>query len=551
MSQKLAILLLCSAAGACGGDPEDVVGAGPDAGSDACGAQACPPADAPPPPPPPWSFTDVHGVPNLDDDDGGGIDWAQPQRAADDDVSRLVLSAEALGAVPSGGDVALTLAGDVADVRITRGGQHVLGGTAGAGPYAFAPGSADELRIDFGGYGVAAQLTLDARDPGGATVDSATVTVQAAPLIMNHHLQPAERVWAVRVNGNADLIADYGAALGAKFTPVSGSSVFGDVWIQDELEFSTTTGDQGQRLDVVIDSIRDRGLDDFPESLVGPGTIAETWGVPQTRTTYDSFGNLEASPPVTVNGVAYPFGKIYYGRTGVYGLSTQLADFLASQRVQAPFALPTSWLCVGHVDEFSSFVPDPTSPKGFKLVIADVPSAWTLLAAQPSGASLPLYANDHGYATVGDLLTDANLRALNDDLQADYLDPIVATFKAELGLTEADIIRVPSLFEEVSQCNGRVAALIPGMVNLVVANVDGQTTHLFAADPFFRSVVAQSADPIIAAFTAAMPAGMQLHFLDDWDVYHMGLGEVHCGTNVRRTPTGNWWETAQHLMGSN
>jgi hypothetical protein len=96
-----------------------------------------------------------------------------------------------------------------------------------------------------------------------------------------------------------------------------------------------------------------------------------------------------------------------------------------------------------------------------------------------------------------------------------------------------------------------VAALIPGMVNLIVANVDNTTTHLFTADPFFRSVQSQASDPVIAAFQAAMPAGIQMHFLDDWDTYHMGLGEVHCGTNVRRTPTAMWWQTATHLMGSN
>lgn len=545
MSRKL--LLLVSLVGACGGDDAPNNGS-PDGGTtgDACtGAGCTPDPDAAVPV---WAFRDVHGVPNLDDDDGTQADWPQPLFAADDDISKLTLPASSIDLLPAGTDVQLTLAGDLANVRVFHNKQHVLGVDKGTGPYSFTPtgGTDAELEVEFGNYGVAADLTVTGGD------NTTMVKLQASPLIMNHHLQPAEHVWAVAVNGNASFIASYQQALGAKFTAVSGATVASDVWMQDEFEFATSTGVDGERLDTVIDSIRDRGLDNYAENqLVGPGTIAATWGNPATRTSYDSFGNLEASPPVTVNGVSYPFGKIYYGRVGNAGMSTTLGNFLTAQKVQAPFQLPTNWLCVGHVDEFSSTVPDPSSPKGFKLVIADTTSAWALLQTLPSTATLPVYGQDHGYATVGSILNDTALRALNDDLQADYLEPIITKFKTELGLTDADIIRLPSLFEQVGGCNGRVAALIPGMVNLIVAKVDGTTTHLFTADPFFRSTTDQGTDPVISAFRTRMPAGMQLHFIDNWDVYHMGLGEVHCGTNVRRTPTANWWSTAQHLMGGN
>ena len=29
---------------------------------------------------------------------------------------------------------------------------------------------------------------------------------------------------------------------------------------------------------------------------------------------------------------------------------------------------------------------------------------------------------------------------------------------------------------------------------------------------------------------------------DDWEWYHMALGEVHCGSNIQRTPIENWWD---------
>src|SRR5690606_26133164 len=278
-----------------------------------------------------------------------------------------------------------------------------------------------------------------------------------------------------RMSGNPSFTATYQQVLGSLFTSVSGASYGDDVWIQDELELATAVGEHGERLDVVIDSIRDRGLDSYPEErLVGPDTIAQTWGIASQATSYDSFGNLEASPPVTVGGTSYPWGRIYYGRAGGEGLSQELGAFLAEQEVQAPFQLDTRWLCVGHVDEFSSFVPDPSSPKGFKLLLADVGVAYDLLAQLPSGMTLPMYGADHGYSTVGQLRSDAALRALNEDLQADELDRIRAAFKTNLGLTEADIIRIPTLFEPVPGCGGGTVALTPGMVNLIVANPVGQ-----------------------------------------------------------------------------
>ena len=82
----------------------------------------------------------------------------------------------------------------------------------------------------------------------------------------------------------------------------------------------------------------------------------------------------------------------------------------------------------------------------------------------------------------------------------------------------------------------------------MVDNHDGATTIL-TADPFFRSDEGdQSSDPVIADFRARMPADVDVVFVDDWSVYHMGLGEVHCGSNTIREPMGEWWNDAMHLL---
>ena len=58
----------------------------------------------------------------------------------------------------------------------------------------------------------------------------------------------------------------------------------------------------------------------------------------------------------------------------------------------------------------------------------------------------------------------------------------------------------------------------------------------------------QASDPLISHVQDLFPDSMDLVFLDDWEVYHMGLGEVHCGTNVEREVDNAWWEDAGHLI---
>lgn len=500
-----------------------------------------------------WEFEDVIGVINSDDDNlGAKADWFDPPFPEDDDLVGWVMPTEAFLGFEDGHTVELVLGGDNQDrVRMWHRGAPVIGHDVATihTSYAFTPEDGDEaFEIEFNDYGRVHPLTLNHLDADGAVIETVDVTLRSAPLLMNHHLQPAEFVWAVSVSSNAAFINSYQTELGNRFASVGGGTVGGDVWIQDEIEFGTATAPASSRTNIIIDSIRDRGLNSFPDQIVQPNMFKQTWGNAGTESSADSFGNLEATPPITVNGVEYPFGRIYYGKIPSFGLNDVLSDFLESQSVQDPVQMDTAWLCVGHVDEFSSFVPDPSSPKGFKALLADVDAAYAFLEGQDPGMSLPRYESDHGFATVGALLDDPALRALNEEMRDDYMNPIRQQFITEFGLEESDIINVPTLFEEVSGCGGAVVALMPGMVNLIVANFEGETPQLFIPDPFFRTNLQdQSSDPLLAAFAASMPEGLESVFVDNWYTYHMALGEVHCGTNVLRTPIANWWEVATHL----
>lgn len=482
------------------------------------------------------SVDPVYGVANVDDDDENGEpDWDDVGAASDNDLAPITWSSEE--------DVDLTFAG--ADVRVWSGGAVILDADVTT---ANVP-AGTTLEVEFAESMADATLTFTPVD----TVDAAvTIPLRASPLILNNHLQPAEMVLALEITrqGNEAFIDGFTSVLGDAFLPVEGTRYGYDVWVQDEIELGTMTA-PGHRMDVVIDSIRTTGdqyLDPLAERVFeAPDFARRGWGSGRA-TSQDSFGNMEVSPPVTVDGVEYPFGRIYWGRTASWGPTEALTEMLDAQKVQAPFQLDIRWLCVGHVDEFSSFVPDPTSPKGFRLLYTDTTLAKTFLEGLDPDMAIPQFVRTHGYSTVGELVEDDALWDYNADLQADYLDPNLETFKTELGLDEEDIIRIPGMFEESRECAGGALSLIPGTANLVIAEMDG-VTNAFIADPFLREDVDdQASDPFIAEVASLIPSNLTIRWLDDWDWYHAAWGEVHCGSNTERTPVADWWTVALHLL---
>ncbi|MEM6787242.1 MAG: protein-arginine deiminase family protein [Myxococcota bacterium] len=491
----------------------------------------------------------VFGVTNVDDDDQNGVpDFSDPYLPGEDDLSPVVIGAERLAELEVGAEIRLTLAGNIGDIRVFHDGVAVLGAETGITTYTLAyAGQPPNLEVEFGNYFAQGALAVELLDAEGVTTEWVEARVMAAPLILNHHVQPLERAWVLATSGNADMRNDFQTVLADRFEASPGQPYGFDVWLQDEPQFATQTGNHGERQDVIIDSIRDRGLDPWPEDRPNGEFGVSTWGNPNFANTFDSFGNLEVSPPVGVAGTDYPFGRIYYGKRGNAGLGDELATFLASQLIQAPVEIDTTWLCVGHVDEFSTFIPDPNSEKGFKLLFADTRSAYQILDGLDPAYPIPRYTTPHGVSTAGDIRNSSFLTNFNNTIQEDYLDPILDQFKAEFGLTDDDVILVPSLFEE---CGPASVALVPGMVNLIVANPEGATPTLIVPDPFFR-VPSQSADtdPFAIAFRDAMPEGLDVVFTDAFFTYHVNLGEVHCGTAVQRTPDPKaWWVEGRDLL---
>ena len=554
---------------------------------------------------------------NIDDDNSDSVlDCDDGEICAEEnDLSLALVGPGDAGAFPEGSFLVLTLEGDVDYVRVFHEGAVVLGKAGDDTVTEVDLGTPDgdlELELDALDFHFNVTLTASvyADDVDGA-VASDTVALSTPPFMMFNHLDVARHLYVM--NGSNKLMRDgIRDAIGDENMTETSVYQYGwDVWIQDEIEFGYQQTPAGP-MDLVLDSVRTTGsqwLDAYPEDvLLGPDFGHVTERGSGWAESVDSFGNLECSPPVTVDGTEYPFGRIYYGGrdsgSGSRAIVQALQDFLDFQEVQSPVQIDSVWLAVGHVDEFMLFLPDPGSEKGFKLGWTDWQLAREILESLDPNMELPRFTDDHGYATVGEIL-DSSLPAYNDDLDVEYMQPILEIVKAEFGLTDDDVVLIPGVWERT---NWGGLAMIPGMTNLAVYN-----EHLLIADPFFRTydedvdgngaldqgedldgdgwmdtdedangngeldagedinlngvldteedlngnwqldegedingngLLNTYRDPFIEYMHANMPEGLELHFLDNWETYHLMWGEVHCGTNILRTPRSDlyWWE---------
>ncbi|XP_004397138.1 PREDICTED: protein-arginine deiminase type-2 isoform X2 [Odobenus rosmarus divergens] len=317
----------------------------------------------------------------------------------------------------------------------------------------------------------------------------------------------------------------------------------GDRWIQDEVEFGYIEAPH-KGFPVVLDSPRDGNLKDFPvKQLLGPdfGYVTRE-PLFEPVTSLDSFGNLEVSPPVTVNGKTYPLGRILIGSSfplsGGRRMTKVVRDFLQAQQVQAPVELYSDWLTVGHVDEFMTFVPIPGT-KEFRMLMASTSACYKLFREkQREGHGEAIMFKGLGgmsskRITINKILSNENLVQENQYFQR-CLDWNRDILKKELGLTEQDIIDLPALFKMDEDRQAR--AYFPNMVNMIVLDKDlgipkpfgPQVEEVCCLETHVRSLLE--------------PLGLCCTFVDDISAYHKFLGEVHCGTNVRRKPFSfKWW----------
>lgn len=403
--------------------------------------------------------------------------------------------------------------------------------------------------------------------PRGEQRDS--VEMRVAPIIIHNHTQEATQVFVPRSGGrqvHAQFVTDLQQALvDSGFDQPLKRFDTTDTWAQDFVEFGYVAmplpGGRSAMLRIAIRSPqpgRRGGRSVF--NLRGPGMGAVQTGGDDYHQV-DSFGNLEAIPPYTLNGKQYPVGRIIYGDAGD-GLAPHpdMRAFFAAQEVQSPIVLDTSWLAIGHVDEFLQFLPADTA-RGWRLAIADVEAGLAvLLDAQARG-----HGGEKAYSvtgrgapqiTIDELLADEDFMRANT-LAATKIAENLALLQRETGLTAAEVVSVPVLFETAIFAGPPAAGANATGPRAPEPIVYGPGT-LIAAYPAAingllldrRSYVApRSWGPLIdgrdvlqdAVSAVYASAGFSVRYVDDWRSHHVIGGEVHCGSNTTRHARAVWW----------
>ncbi|MDF2696907.1 MAG: Protein-arginine deiminase type [Labilithrix sp.] len=417
---------------------------------------------------------------------------------------------------------------------------------------------------EWDGY-VDVQLTVSSPTKGDSTDQ---VRLRVAPVLTFHHLLPAEQIWVsnTRTPGNSATRADLSVACKAAGIGVPQTIDVDDPWAQDFFEPAYTSmpakdGTQHvMRVNYRSANVFEPGKTKSPLRPAGQLVFKlrgrDVAGVQQfdirhspDMDTLNSFGNLETVPPYEKDGVSFPFGRVVRGKTKSYYPDKTFEAMIAAQGQQPEIAVDTSWLLVAHIDETISFVKAPT-PRGWMLLVNDAPLAKKLLedAVQAGKGDTPMFVGKSWFdfennketpaeITIADVLADTEVMKASAEAAAE-VDAQLAILKAETGLTDDEIVHVPFLHINY---DGKSAAYQPGTVNGVYIS----DTRFGAPDPHGPEI--DGKDIFKTALSEPLAKlGITVDFIEDWDEYHLGIGEVHCGTNATRAiPAERWWESGR------
>ncbi len=284
----------------------------------------------------------------------------------------------------------------------------------------------------------------------------------------------------------------------------------------------------------------------------------------------DAFGNVQILPPILPK---YPFGRIIYGTSPdslqQSNISYNLVDFLESQQIQKPIHVNTGWLSVGHVDEVLSYVPDPQSRMGFRILIAS-PKKFLDLIRELSPETI-IFDNKDNYYVFDDVTPDIKQRFTLKSGKADqlpcvyksqlkvgqilnwkeiaetnviyqrYLDDIRKVVMSELGLAWSDFYEVPIYYWPKSIAM-RARAIMPNMINNLYLNASKPSHRGFMLVP--KPFESATNDTFESYFKSLLPSDVKPYFVKNWDSYYLLEGDINCGTNARRVPSKKpWWLT--------
>lgn len=401
---------------------------------------------------------------------------------------------------------------------------------------------------------------------GGQSVGTDTVRMRVAPMLSYHHLQRAETIYAARFNypSSIQFRAGLDAAIEASWTPNALVNIdYSDQWAQDYFETAymsmpTPDGQHVIRVNVRSANVNSANAENpvlrFAGRVVfdmrGPDTAAvQQFDVSHAQQygymdSLNSFGNLETIPPYSYNGKDYPHGRLFRGSTSEFFCDPSFLKMWEDQGMQEPVYVDTAWLLVGHVDETITFVP-MNNERGWTIAANDAALAKSMLeqAVEDGHGETKLFVGKEwsdgtsAERTINDLLSDTAV--LNESAKAvEDVGAQLEILKEATGITDDEIIWIPFLHESTS---GYSVAHQPGTVNGVWLD----ETNFASPDP--HGPVIDGEDIFKKQLTDEFAKyGITVHYVEDWDLYHRLLGEVHCGSNAtREIPATGWWEAVQ------
>ncbi|MBT3786611.1 hypothetical protein HOF92_16675 [bacterium] len=335
-----------------------------------------------------------------------------------------------------------------------------------------------------------------------------------------------------------------------------------DQWMQDwgEIAVAEIDGKEKPQM-LIIDSNRGRGLAGLPKIL------ADLWNAyyiknPRRGVKGDYGGNIEVSPD----------NVLVQGTTS----TPELRNLFNQHGYQNKRALlDTHWLLVGHVDEYMTFVPNPSAEGGYTILKSDPGLAFELIknaTEEELSATNPQYRS-----TVRDLHVDLNSGALEKIPNANYdLSDAVDIMKAPSleRLNETDRQTRLQRLRQLIDLNRSISELIDHNIEILkdkireVTNTPDRKIHVVSLPTIFRGrksgedlyrcvalmpgvvnmlilgdqlIIPDAQMPMLNHFIKTKMGQIKLttHFLDDM-AYHNLAGEIHCGTNVIREHDKYW-----------
>ncbi|MBB4614170.1 protein-arginine deiminase family protein [Novosphingobium taihuense] len=422
------------------------------------------------------------------------------------------------------------------------------------------------------------RITIELRVKDRGVLASDSVVMRVAPVIVHNHTQRAQDIFGPdsgRYAPHKTFMTDMEVALrkGGYDRPIRRIQT-NDNWAQDFVEFGYASmpgaGGTQKAIRIAIRSPQPgRAAGRALFDLRGPGMGVVQMGG-QGYHQVDSFGNLETAPPYRLAGKDYPVGRVVYGDAGD-GVAPHedWINFFAAQQLQSPIVLDTSWLAIGHVDEFVQFIP-ANNVRGWTIAVKDVDAALALLRkakAEGHGKVAAFSRPDVRPRSIDDLLGNADWLRQNEQASR-KIALNMALLMAETGISEEEVVRVPGLFtesdfhdfvstvtkkasappagsypdgillppEDITYGPGVLIADYPAPVNGLLVD----RTHYIA--PRQWGPVIDGVDILEAAVAKAYAAqGIETAFVDDWMTHHIIGGEIHCGTNATREIGAPWW----------